>query len=237
MASLLAACLFHSRRRGDRIEYRPPTEPAQLLAFLKFSGLAHLMGHGPAPDTDHPQSETVPITAFREVTIQQADPVVRLVQRHSETLSDDAEERLRGAIREVMQNVLDHANSPIGGVLAARYIRSRSEIRAAIVDLGDTIPTVLARGGITDTSESLTNSLDHGGITTRSTPHNSGLGLYWLRQHVEAARGSLLLFTGGIVATCSHSGAGFRTHVDASDVYFPGTGVFFTLKMDPARVR
>lgn len=231
LVALLFASLLQARARSDNVRTTLP-RPPKLLAFLAFSGLLHALGEGPPPDPDHPECETVPVQSFSGTTIRQSDPIVHLITRHT-PLSRDADERLRGSLREVMQNVIDHARSPVGGVLAARFMRGSREVRVAIVDLGETIPSALARSGTTDPAAQLRNHLRHGGLSSRSRPHNSGLGLHWLTQHVQQMNGELFIRSGNIRATAQSARLHPVIHVDLLPAFFPGTGVFFRLKVAP----
>jgi len=152
-AALIYAAWLRARTSGTCAEIVLPSEPEKLRAFCWFSGLEHYLQHGRRPQPDHPECETVPLHHFHQVSFSHAARVSDLVRRHQESLSADQEFYLQSAVNEVMQNIEDHAESNVGGILCARYMSGTKQVRVAVVDHGIGIGAALrreARPDITD---------------------------------------------------------------------------------------
>ncbi|MCA9287703.1 MAG: hypothetical protein KDA05_03910 [Phycisphaerales bacterium] len=231
-ASVLASAYLVGKQRDQRPRIHLPTEPAPLKAFCQFSGMEHLFAGGAKPDPTHPENETVPLERFDDANWGRSGRVVNLLKRHVADLDTEVEDRIRLCIQETTQNILDHAKSPIGGVMAARFIESRGEVRVGIVDRGIGIHASLATrypelGGVQD---SLARVID-GGHSSRSRPSNMGQGISNLFSVVRFAGGRMAIFTEDAVAT-THEGS--PANVRSTGFTFPGTAVFFALPTDPS---
>lgn len=228
-ASVILAAV-HARERGlhhNPVRVLLPSQPPALAGFCQFSGMLQLFQNGARPDLDHPECETVPLTTFTSVSANIADPVVKLIQRHVE-LAEDAEEYLRICLTEVAQNVVDHAESPIGGIWCARFFKSRNQVRVALADAGLGIFKTLRRQfPELDGAEDAMRRVLRGNASSRSRPNNMGQGINNLGLFIRRCRGSLILMSGDAACEVRH---------DRSEPWFapgqfswPGTAVFFTL--------
>jgi hypothetical protein len=226
-AAVLGALCEHGRRSGHAAHVFLPTSPDALRAFCVFSGLSLLMAAGPAPTPDHPENETVPLTFIDRITWNTADPVVHLVQRHA-TLDIEAEERLRTCLNETLQNIEDHARSPIGGVLCARFLRGRRQIRVAVADTGIGVGASLrARHPSILNDPAALRAVMAGGMTARSRPNNLGVGISTMWRIAAGNGGSFTLISNG---ACAYVDAGnFFPRVEPTGIAFPGTVVLCTL--------
>jgi hypothetical protein len=198
--ALIASCVLEGRRRSQELRVLLPDHPKALRGFLHFSGLRNLLEGGAPPDPDHPENETVPLAVFERAAWNLCNPIVRLIHRHIE-LSDEAEDYLRLGMVEVIQNIEDHAESPIGGAPSARFFRNHGEARIAIVDRGLGIAQKIRRSHpeIRSDVEALLQVLA-GGLSSKSRPRNKGLGVSNLAASVKACGGRLLLLAGNALA-------------------------------------
>jgi hypothetical protein len=122
IASVLYAAWLRGKQLGQEPKIKLPKEPhcsAALVRYCHFAGMTQHFARGPAPDSEHPKCETIPLSRFDRASWSLSDGIVRLLNRHM-TLSNDGEDQLRMCIQEVTQNVVDHAESSIGGVMSAR---------------------------------------------------------------------------------------------------------------------
>lgn len=215
---------------GQRPKVLQPTSPPKLDAFCLFSGLRHYLEKGKRPSPNDPQSETLPLNQFFEVIGNQSAPLVGLVRRHMDTLSEDNETYLSTAFQETVQNIADHADSPIGGISCARFFSKSSEARLAFVDRGVGFAGSLRkRLGPLSSMDALKKVLNEQ-MSARSRENNQGLGLFYLSQFVRNLGGELVIVTGNAVAHFFSPSSTWA--YNAVDWNFPGTGVFLCLRLD-----
>lgn len=226
-AALICAAYLDAQRLGQRPRVLLPTSPPALAAFCTFSGMAKMFTGGPSPDADHPQCETIPVEQFADASWDRSNRIIKLLQRHT-NLTTDTEDQIRTCVQEVSQNIVDHADSAIGGVMTARYLSHASEVRVGIIDHGIGI---LARLRQTFKDTTTTGLALHrvigGGYSSRSRPNNMGLGVSNLFQLVRTAGGRMALYTERGVAETLPGMA--SPQIRDLNCDFPGTGVFFTL--------
>lgn len=188
--------------------------------------MSQAFNKGPVPNPEHPECETIPLEQFHRASWDRSHRIIKLLQRHT-TLSTDAEDQIRICIQEVIQNIEDHAGSPIGGVMSARYFAHANEVRVGIVDRGVGIGTKLAAKypDVTGSYMALSRVIQ-GGYSSRSRANNMGLGVSNLFALVKSAGGRIVVFSGDAYAMV-HGGGSPTVH--PLPCGFPGTGVFFTL--------
>jgi len=228
-AAVLGATVLDSRRRGKILTVGLPTSPSSLVGFCHFSGLETLLRGSALPDPSAPENETIPLRTFMHANYRDADPLIDLIRRHA-GISVESEDYLRMSINEVTQNVEDHAQSPIGGLCCARFLRSRNQVRVAIVDFGRGIPQSLqSRYPDIHRGAMALARVTEGRFTAQSRPSNAGLGINWLWNIVGTLGGRIFILSGdGLAENIS----GKNRRIAALKFPFPGTGVFFTLPVD-----
>lgn len=167
---------------------------------------------------------------------------MRLIRRHLPTLGNDDEDILRTCYSEIAQNIDDHARSPIGGVICARFFSGRSEIRIAVADLGEGIGEVLRRSepktGIkVESDRHALELVIQGGVSSKSRPNNMGQGISNLALVAKGNGGVLQIFSRQAVAQVS---ASRQVVQELPGCAFPGTLVTLSLKVasaPPAQLR
>ncbi len=228
-ATLVAATYLSARQRGQTCQVDLPDSPTELAAFCAFSGLNHMLFGGARPKPDHPDCETVPLSQFYQAMGNAGAPIIALVERHVGELTTDTQTYLHMAYQEVVQNIQDHADSPIGGVSCARCFSGTREVRVAVVDTGIGIHVSLSRrfpelGPV----ESL-RSVFAGGYTSQSLSRNMGQGISNLAQVVANHAGELIVYSGNAVGIRQPNVA--EDYFDRVDASFPGTAIFFKMKL------
>ncbi len=226
----VASLLYAAYLRGIQLHQEPritlPSEPAALHAYCVYSGMAQAFGHGPPPSPDHPECETIPLEQFYTASWDRSNRIINLLRRHTQ-LSADSEDQVRICIQEVIQNIEDHSQSPIGGVMSARYFRQTNEVRVGIADRGVGIGTSLRQKhkDIPGAFAAL-NRVIQGGYSSHSRANNMGLGVSNLFALVRSAGGRIAVFSEDAYGHV-HGGATPTVHGTTSG--FPGTAVFFSL--------
>lgn len=227
--SIIVATLLESRTRGVACELVMPTKPPRLVDSCRRSGLAHFAGLGSPPPQNELGSETIPMSTIQQVTFSTPDPIIELIRRHT-SVDDELEENLRTCVNEVVQNVVDHAASPIHALTAARYIRSKQQIRIAIVDRGDGIgTTVRRRHPEFSTNRDAIARVMQGGVSAKSRPNNMGVGVSNLCAIVQHQLKGRVFIVSEDTAVNRLPDSDHWTYLDQP---FPGTAVFLNVPVD-----
>lgn len=230
-----AATVYAAHLKGIELDQHGkvvlPTEPPKLQAFCIFSGMSQLFADGPKPEADHPDCETVPLERFstdqEAASWDRSSRIVRLLRRHMD-LDADSEDQVRTCVAEVVQNIVDHSRSSIGGVMCARYLESKAEVRVGIVDRGVGVLATLSKRfpSVKSSADALAKVIE-GGHSSKSRPNNQGLGVSNLFSLVQNAAGRMMVCTGDAFAEI-HGGASAPA-IHQLECDFPGTAVFFAL--------
>jgi len=148
-----------------------------------------------------------------------------MLQRY-EQLPEELEEYLRVCVNEVLQNIQDHACSPIGGILTARYMAKAQEVRVAIVDRGLGILTTLKKRYPDTDADNVLRRVLGGSFTAQSRINNLGLGISNLVDIIEGLHGECFIVSETSTADVRR---GKPRRFGALSSRFQGTGVFLTL--------
>lgn len=228
--AIIVTTLLESRLRNRECSLVLPTDPPQLANFCRRSALEHFAGLGPMPEGTEPQPATIPMRVLQKARFSDPDPIVELIRRHVR-LDDEVEEYLRICINEIVQNVEDHAKSPVGAVAAARFIFSKNQIRIAIVDRGKGIGTTV-RGKhpeISSNAQVLARVME-GGISAKSRPNNMGVGISNLCAIIQhQLKGRVFIVSEDSAVNRQPERQDHWTHLDHP---FPGTAVFLNVPVD-----
>lgn len=225
-AVLLAAALIELRRRRVPVLIKWPSGPHELRAFCQFSGLLELYEElTPYTQKDYdPTHNVLRLRILTEATFRDAEPVINLVRAHV-GIPEDTEEYLRICVNEVIQNIVDHAASPIGGFICARFMTKSNEVRIAIADRGLGIYTTLRRVYPDTTPKSALERVLAGKFTAQSRQNNAGLGINHLKGILKNLGGQLCIISGSAMATMKPG----RVDISELEFTFGGTAVFFTI--------
>lgn len=235
--ALLLAALKRLDARGLLIEGRivPPRSRQTYNYLLRMDVLKAL--RVPAPARRFTRKAAVGFRPCQQITPDGDYPKVAWDLSKALCESCGATDAVTNAavyisMHELAENVVQHAATPVGGFVAAQGWRRRQEIEIGFVDLG-----VGIRGSLRKNPEYADIGDDVAAITkavkprVTSTPkRNSGIGLFIMRELLNANGGSLYIRSGnGCVTTSS-----WVDNPSVSDVELPGTVVVIRARTDRA---
>lgn len=226
---------------------RPPVQQGIDSGAARFAhalGLDALAG-GREPTFDEP-TRTVRLTRVRKPT--EIEPTAERMA--SLVITDQGSASVRLAVQyvlvELLRNVLQHSQDPLGAVAAAQGMgpaqrRTRPMIQLAVADAGIGIPRSLYRAHphLVDYRQALERALlPHisgtfaEGLT--GSFENAGLGLYMISEMARQTGGRLLIATTGasLVVQSSSGEPGSPRFLQPHGTGFPGTLVAFEIPTD-----
>ncbi|MCE2925778.1 MAG: hypothetical protein LW822_10090 [Phycisphaeraceae bacterium] len=230
--------------RGELLHQEPrvvlPTAPKELDQYCVNSGLAGLVGKGGGGQVG--VGDAIALERFTESSWDRPNRVVDLITRHGE-LSLDDEGNLRTCVHEVVQNVVDHAESPIGGLLCARYMSGRGtsnpkpEVRLAIVDAGrGVLASLRTKYPEVTTIGAALERIIEGNYSAKSRVNNQGLGVSNLFRIIANTKGRIAYVSRDWLAQSypAHPEPEVRVlrSVSLDAVFFPGTAVFLSIPVE-----
>lgn len=238
----LACLMFPERGRRPPVDLRGDSGATR---FAHALGLGSVAG-GPRP-TLHEASRTVRLTRVR--TRAEIEPTADLLASLliSEEESYDVRLAVKYVLLELLRNVVQHSDDPLGAVVAAQRMgigqrRSRPMIQLAVADAGIGIPRHLRRSHphLVDYRQALERALlphisgtFEEGLT--GSFENAGLGLYMISELARQTHGRLLIATTGAALVLQPAAAGSVASprfLEPAGVGFPGTLVAFEVPSD-----
>lgn len=228
-AAMLPICAYALALENARIDCQitlPKNE--RLNRLFKNTGWANLM----CPrDFDPPQlrrnSRQVPASRYQNAE-EQNEVINHLLEKLLETIpnfSRTAFSAVEWALNEITDNVLNHSQSKVGGLLQLSMINpARQMVELTVSDAGIGVPASLreARPEIIDDADALMRSVESG--VTRNERDFQGNGLYGTMEMCRVAKGKFSLNAGngafilnGGVSTAKNENIPFTgTTVDAN---------------------
>ncbi|GGF00296.1 hypothetical protein GCM10011611_02380 [Aliidongia dinghuensis] len=139
---------------------------------------------------------------------------------------------LEWALNEITDNVLNHAESPVGGVMQVMTFPKRRRAEFFVCDAGVTIPRSLRSGrpDLRDDTSALRAAIEEG--VTRNTKTNQGNGLFGTFKCCEVSGGEFDVISGGV--TLRHRPG--ELSVVKTTIPFPGTYVRASIGYDYDRL-
>jgi anti-sigma regulatory factor (Ser/Thr protein kinase) len=115
--------------------------------------------------------------------------------------SPEQVEPVKYVVSELVRNVFEHADSPIGGVVCAQFFKKTNRVSIGVVDYGIGIQTSLQQSHNVDTdAEALRLALTPGitGLTSNlgGTESNAGAGLFFIKSIAKVNRDFFLIYSG-----------------------------------------
>lgn len=227
--ALLGAVILDNREHSSKLRIVPPDHPSELLNFFRVSGLEAL-AHGKPFQETQPLKQTrpvLPLKIVRKASFHDADPIINMLHQFGQ-LKEEFEEYLRICVNEIIQNIQDHAQSKIGGLMTARFMENSKEVRVAIVDRGVGICTSLSGKWPDTNAQNVMPRVFEGSYSARSRKNNLGLGISNLAAIIKQLGGVLFVLSEGSSAEVLRDGG---SRFSALPVVFQGTGVFFALSV------
>lgn len=225
---MVGLCALASKYRRDGIEIgiRLPTAKWLRNLFIN-SGWAYLINPEAQPQTQYTGVHHLGCVQFASSTEQQ-----QLVNRFVSTLlgvvANLRREDLAAiewSINELTDNVLNHAESLVGGVVHLSHFRKSSLIDFAIGDAGVGIPKTLRAGlgNVTSDVDALDKAIREG--ITRDPVRFQGNGLFGAFRIAEICKGRFSVHSGYASLDFGKDGLHLRTE----PIPFPGTLVVASL--------
>jgi hypothetical protein len=208
------------RNRHVDVRIIPP-KLNRLLGYCGWSGLLQLTNIGPGP-TAHRDNVTIPVREFATFDQEGIDQVVSLVNRFI-PMTEGTESVLRQCIAELIQNILDHSRSTVGGFMSAKAFKGQNTVKLAIYDMGIGVyESIRPRYTHIRTDEEALRIAFTAGGSAKTFERNQGMGLKYLNEIVASNRGLLALYSG---SSCAVREGGRRIAFRGTppDVRIPGT--------------
>jgi len=167
----------------------------------------------------------IPVDHFDvDLPMKTIERLIELVDSEM-NLTELQRDDLTHTLTELLQNVLDHAASPGGGIVTAGVFRQKGEVRFAVADIGVGLRATLSKEmSVPDDKVAIQKAIQEN-VSGRSTPRNMGFGLANLHSIVKRTGGRLVLA----------SGQGYLDHMHGRDRFglmknsFVGTLAFVKL--------
>ncbi len=222
MLPICAHVLDLSRNRIDFTLVLP--DQSKLKNLFVNTGWASLLEPRHFPPAQQRISGRVPATRYSDST-EQTKAVDDLCQALLSTVHGLRREDLRAAewaLSEVTDNVLQHAQSPVGGLVQLSHYSDSIAVEFCVADAGRGIPRSLREGGYhVDEMRALELSVQEG--VTRNKSTNQGNGLFGTFELCRKSQGGFVLVSDH--ASLSLDGKGTVRYTQDA-VPFAGTIVY-----------
>ncbi|NNM72897.1 STAS-like domain-containing protein [Enterovirga aerilata] len=221
-AFMVALSTIARSYRGDMVHFDIilPRNTTQ-ARLLRNANWLHLIS--PEKFEDRTTANKNHFSAFQFLDVQQQDlAVVRCIDvlmQRVEGLHRNKLKALEWSLTEVTDNVLNHAASPVGGVVQAISRPTKHRVDFFVCDAGIGIPRSLRQGrpDIQDDTLAVKAAIEEG--VTKNKTTNQGNGLFGTFKCCEVSGGEFEILTGNIRLTHSKTGL----HVRRTTIPFHGT--------------
>lgn len=159
---------------------------------------------------------------------RQVDQIMELLLRQLK-LGRDQLAALEWAVNEITDNVLNHAQSPIGGIVQTSVDKKRNLLEFVVCDTGVSIPKTLQEGHahITSDTEALDRAIREG--VTRNTVTNMGNGLFGAYRIAQLSKGFFSIYSRHATLEYSEKN-GLQVRRDI--IPYPGTVVNSAIRLN-----
>jgi anti-anti-sigma regulatory factor/anti-sigma regulatory factor (Ser/Thr protein kinase) len=210
-----------------------PTDPKLRRLFIN-TNWAHFIDPQKYPRNEQRRSNNLPVLQFLDGNAQHS-VVNRAMDILMETIKVQERSQLKAlewALNEITDNVLNHAESPIGGLVQIQSFPSRNRVTFYVADAGLGIPFTLRRAipSIASDPDALDRAIREG--VTRNSATNQGNGLFGTFKCCEESNGSLLILSNH--AVLKYDGKGLS--VKADNVPFRGSFISATIDYSTERL-
>lgn len=181
-----------------------------LFKMMKVDSGMHIIEHEPA-------GRFIPLTQIRtsdELTIfiREMIPLLHLDPKQAQPIGY--------IVSELVRNVLEHAETKNGAILAAQYYTKSNSIRIGIADTGAGIKRTINRSYNTKSDlEAIQLALSPGvtGTTRKEggTEQNAGAGLFFIKSIASVNRDFFLIYTGNAMYKLLKTPPTKRLHLHA----------------------
>lgn len=214
--------------RNHQIDFSlvEPADPVLQRLFVN-TNWAHFIDPQKYPVNNRRRSNNLPALQFLDGDAQ-FDVVNRAMEILMETIKVQERTQLKAlewSLNEITDNVLNHAESPIGGLVQIQSFPSKNRVSFYVADAGLGIPSTLRRAipGISSDSDALDRAIREG--VTRNKSTNQGNGLYGTFKCCEESNGSFLILSNHAVLRYNTKGLS----VKSDNVPFRGSFISATI--------
>lgn len=168
--------------------------------YLERMGLFSMLGKPSKFEINEHEStgRFVPLTIIKSQTDQTKfiTDIVPLLH-----IKPDEADAIKYVVGELLRNVLEHAESPLGAVVAAQYYKASNTVRIGICDNGMGVRQSLGHSWPTSSDiDAIKLALAPGitGTTRREggTETNAGAGLFFIKSMANVSRNYFLIYSG-----------------------------------------
>jgi anti-sigma regulatory factor (Ser/Thr protein kinase) len=204
---------------------------SKLARLFHNCNWAHLIDPRSHAESEYKTHYHLPALTYKDGSALHAvvDRIMELLLRQLDGFSRNQLAALEWAVNEITDNVLNHAESPIGGVAQVTLHKNKGLMELVACDTGTSIPYTLraAHQSISSDVDALDKAIREG--VTRNSQTNMGNGLFGSYQISHLSKGHFGIYSR--YATLEYRE---KKGLQASktDVPFPGTVVVAGIKVD-----
>ncbi|TIV81753.1 MAG: DUF4325 domain-containing protein [Mesorhizobium sp.] len=196
MMVICSRCLYY-QESGIDIELALPNEEAMRRLFLN-TNWAHLIDSRNFEPSRYRGFTHAPAIRFTD-GVEQTKAVDRILDILLAAISHFRRDEIRyieWAINEITDNVMNHAQSKVGGIVQITNFRQRERIEVVVADSGVGIPSTLRQGhlNIHSDTEALHAAIREG--VTRDKNIGQGNGLYGTWRICQKTEGEFYIHSG-----------------------------------------
>ncbi len=147
---------------------------------------------------------------------------------YSKEDKEDLRDYLRYLFTEMMNNVIDHSQSSVGGFAMAQYFPQKERIQFVVADRGvGFLHNVQLKEDIDNEGEAIKKALQKGFTATQATMYgserNAGFGLYAMREILKLTGGKFVIVSNDTVFRSD----GLHEHIKKLSIPYKGVLVAF----------
>lgn len=219
----LPLCAYSRRLLHDGIDTNfVAPDDRKLERLFHNAGWSHLLNPVDFPVSDYLSNNHSPAEIYRngEEQHQAVDRVIDILLRSLTGVTRGQIAALEWAVNEITDNVLNHSESSIGGIVQVTSRRGGSMVEFVVCDAGLGIPRTLksAHKDITSDIQALDKAIREG--ITRNSATNMGNGLYGSYRIAQLSGGHFKIQSG--YGTLKY-GPKIGMHIRKNKVPFQGT--------------
>jgi len=189
-----------------------PEDPRLRRLFLN-TNWAHFIDPNKYTRNERRRSNNLPASQFMDGDAQN-DVVNQAMEILMETIKLKNRGQLKAlewALNEITDNVLNHAESPIGGIVQVQSVPTKNQVTFYVADAGLGIPATLRKNipNITSDSDALDRAIREG--VTRDPDTNQGNGLFGTFKCCEVSNGSFAIMSNRALLNYDEKGLAIRS--------------------------
>ncbi len=227
----LVASVDYLRREGKDVEVLLPTEEYLQRLFLN-TNWAHLLEPNayPQSDTSHPSHVSARRFLDAEQQHRLVNEALEVILGGIPSLQRDDLAALEWSIQEITDNVLNHSDCNLGGILQVNTFELNRKVAVGVADSGRGILASLREGHpeLHNDTDAVYKALETG--VTRGSKHGQGNGMSGALRIAVRSGGHIEITSGRAQVVCRPEES--RPYPRGPQQSFVGTFVYFELALD-----